>query len=187
MVCLSLGAKWLNLYWTKFNTPWDRERDLECRTLHKMTNTVCPSLPKHLRAFYMECDWQKALLVTHTFLYTTYILVLCWVFQREGYRESLPPLASPSAVYTSSAAKKKTANKQHSQKCEIFTWQMNTFFKRLLNMLVTHLEHACTLKNEGSRSQSPIYLEQIKVDLLGVRVFFFMNRHEEILHIHHHP
>jgi len=57
--------------------------------------------------FFMECDWQKALLVTHTFSYTTYILVLCWVFQREGYRESLPPKASPSAGYTSSATKKR--------------------------------------------------------------------------------
>ena len=31
------------------------------------------------------------------------------------------------------------------------------------------------------------HLEEVEIDLLGVRVLLLMNRHEQILHVHHHP
>lgn len=31
------------------------------------------------------------------------------------------------------------------------------------------------------------HLEQVEVDLLGVRVLLFVDGHEEVLHVHHHP
>lgn len=38
-----------------------------------------------------------------------------------------------------------------------------------------------------SRARGAAHLEEVEIDLLSVRVFFLVNRHEQILHIHHHP
>lgn len=43
------------------------------------------------------------------------------------------------------------------------------------------------LSGENGCTRAFAHLKQVKVNLFGVSVFLFVHRHEQILHIHHHP